>query len=100
MAGNRSALADERRFWTHELLLWQARRTAADGWASLFNGAVAKPYCEEAGMRYAQAAEKLILAGNANLESSERKRKLADVATTRSTLVAQVSISAGTRSKT
>ncbi len=79
---DRSPLGEQRRYWMHELFLWQARRTAADGWASLARGPTVRPYCVEAGERYVQAAEKLILGDNPNFESSERNRRLADVKAT------------------
>jgi hypothetical protein len=85
---DRSPLGEQRRYWMHELFLWQARRTAADGWAALTSGPTTRPYCVEAGERYVQAAEKLILGNNPNFESSERNRRLADVKSTAALLKA------------
>ena len=90
----RRPVEDERRYWMHELLLWQARRTAQDGWAAYLPEdkddwprpdptATVKPYCEEAGERYAQAAQDLILGRNPSLEAREKARRLASVTATR-----------------
>ena len=83
---DRSPASEERRYWTHEMLLWQAKRTAADGWASLTTGPTTKPYCEEAGERYVQAAEKLILGNNPAFETRERDRRLFKAKNTRALL--------------
>src|SRR5207248_75554 len=45
-------------------------------------------YCEEAGERYVQAAEKLVLGNNPSFETRERNRRLADVTATRALLKA------------
>ena len=65
--------AEDRRYWTHQLLLWQA----SDGSRRLgearsrFDG---REYCEEAGERYAYSAEKLILGTTVSAETTEGKR--------------------------
>jgi Caspase domain len=87
LAADRSPAAEDRRYWVHELLLWQAQRSAEDGWARLDRDGPGKEYCEEAGERYAFSAQKLIL-GNAAAESTEGKRRLQAVDKTRKLLTA------------
>lgn len=88
LAAGKLPAAEDRRYWTHELLLWQARRTADDGWAKLDRGSTAKEYCEEAGERYAYSAQKLILGATVSAETTEGKRRLAAVDWTRGLLKA------------
>jgi hypothetical protein len=88
LAKGRSPANEERRYWTHVMLLGQARRTIDDGYAAVATGLTGRQYCVEAGERYAQAAEKLILGPNPALETHERNRRLARVKETRDRLKA------------
>ena len=83
LPAERSPGAAERRFWAHRLFLWHAKRSTDDAWAALAVGPTTKPYSGEAAERFAQAAEKLIMAGNPAMESKERARRTADVTTAR-----------------
>ncbi len=88
LAAGRRPSEEERRYWMHEMLLWQARRTAQEGWAALDPGPTVKPYCEEAAERYAAAAQSLILGRNPSFEAREKARRLASVTATRAQLKA------------
>ncbi len=69
-------VAIEQRYWQHFLLLWQAERTNAAGWADLTSGPPDKWYCREVGQLYTKSARELIGAGDGSkLTPDQDKRR-------------------------
>src|SRR5262249_49302862 len=73
-------VAAARRYWQHYMLLWQARRSIADGWANVNSTATAPSwYCLDAAKQSIDTARELARGPDPNLAPSEIERRLADV---------------------
>ncbi|HVK13718.1 MAG TPA: hypothetical protein VM597_33550, partial [Gemmataceae bacterium] len=65
-------VAEERRYWTHLLLIGQARRTAADGWADIKAGT---GYSAQAAREYLNSADVILFSGSPVPESERQPWK-------------------------
>ena len=68
----RNPVAIERRYWTHKLLVEQAKRAAADGWADT-DPAAAQPYALLAANRYLDGAVTVLFEGEPSENDPRRK---------------------------
>jgi hypothetical protein len=70
------------KYWRHYFLLWQARRSVADGWANLNSTSDAPSwYCRDAAKLSLDTARPLARGADPNLAPQEIDRRLADLRT-------------------